>query len=73
MGMFAKIRRMLFRDRMSIRKVARHTELSGYTIQDRLRRGDVVEPIFNKCPSYGRCWPTDETAMHDYMPAPVAA
>jgi transposase len=49
-GMLAKIRRMHFRDRMSIREVARRTGLSRNTVRDWLRRGDVVEPAFRKRP-----------------------
>lgn len=49
-GMLAKIRRMHFRDRMSIREVARRTGLSRNTVRDWLRRGEV-EPQFRKRPA----------------------
>ena len=47
-GMLAKIRRMHFRDRMSIREVARRTGLSRNTVRDWLRQRDVTEPEFHK-------------------------
>ena len=46
MGMLAKIRRMHFRDGMSLREVARRTGLSRNTIRSWLRRPEVVEPQF---------------------------
>lgn len=45
-GMLAKIRRMHFRDGMSLREVARRTGLSRNTIRSWLRRPEVVEPKF---------------------------
>ena len=47
-GMLAKIRRMHFRERMSIRSIARRTGLSRNTVRDWLRQNDVVEPQFQK-------------------------
>ncbi len=46
-GMLAKIRRMHYRERMSIRSIARRTGLSRNTVRDWLRRGEV-EPQFRK-------------------------
>jgi transposase-like protein len=46
-GMLAKIRRMHFRDRMSVREVARRTGLSRNTVRSWLRQRDVVEPAFH--------------------------
>ncbi len=43
MGMLAKIRRMHFRDGMSLREVSRRTGLSRNTIRGWLRRPQVVE------------------------------
>ena len=45
-GMLAKIRRMHFRDGMSLREVARRTGLSRNTVRGWLRRPEVVEPKF---------------------------
>ena len=48
MGMLAKIRRMHFRDGMSLREVSRRTGLSRNTIRGWLRRPGVVEPKYTK-------------------------
>jgi len=45
-GMLAKIRRMHFRDRMSLREVSRRTGLSRNTVRSWLRRPEVVEPKY---------------------------
>jgi len=45
-GMLAKIRRMHFRDGMSLREVSRRTGLSRNTVRGWLRRPEVVEPKF---------------------------
>jgi transposase len=45
-GMLGKIRRMHFRDGMSLREVARRTGLSRNTVRGWLRRAEVVEPKF---------------------------
>jgi transposase len=44
--MLAKIRRMHFRDRLSIREVTRRTGLSRNTVREWLRRPQVVEPKY---------------------------
>ena len=46
MGMLAKIRRMHFRDGMSLREVARRTGLSRNTVRGWLRQPEVVEPKY---------------------------
>lgn len=45
-GMLAKIRRMHFRDGMSLREVARRTGLSRNTVRGWLRQPEVAEPKF---------------------------
>jgi transposase len=47
-GMLAKVRRMHFRERMSLREVARRTGLSRNTIRRWLRQPEVVEPQYPK-------------------------
>jgi len=47
-GMLAKIRRMHFRDRLSIREVARRTGLSRNTVRQWLRRPQLVEPMYDR-------------------------
>ena len=44
MGMLAKIRRMYFRDKLSLREIAKHSGLSRNTIRHWLRQSEVVEP-----------------------------
>ena len=46
-GMLAKIRRMHFRDGMSLREVARRTGLSRNTVRGWLRRPEMVAPTFH--------------------------
>ncbi len=46
MGMLAKIRRMHFRDAMSLREVARRTGLSRNTVRNWLRQSDLTEPTY---------------------------
>lgn len=46
MGMLAKIRRMHFRDKVSLREIARRTGLSRNTIRNWLRRSEVTEPVY---------------------------
>lgn len=48
MGMLAKIRRMYFREHLSIRGIARRTGLSRNTVRDWLRQPQVVEPEYAK-------------------------
>jgi transposase len=47
-GMLAKIRRMYFRDGLSLREITRRTGLSRNTIRQWLRQVDVVEPQYPK-------------------------
>ena len=46
MGMLAKIRRMHLRDKLSIREIARRTNLSRNTIRQWLRQPETVEPKY---------------------------
>lgn len=48
MGMFAKIRRMHFRDNVSVREIARQTGLSRNTVREWLRRSEMTEPQYPK-------------------------
>ena len=44
--MLAKIRRMYFRDKLSIREIARRTNLSRNTISDWLKKEAMQEPKY---------------------------
>lgn len=46
MGMLAKIRRMHFRDKVSLREIARRTGLSRNTVRNWLRQPQVTEPAY---------------------------
>lgn len=48
MGMLAKIRRMYFRDKLSLRETAKRSGLSRNTIKRWLRQEGVVEPVYPK-------------------------
>jgi transposase len=45
-GMLAKIRRMHFRDKLSLREIAKRSGLSRNTLRRWLRAEDVVEPVY---------------------------
>ena len=51
MGMLAKIRRMHLRDKLSIREIARRTNLSRNTIRQWLRQPEAVEPKYPARPT----------------------
>jgi transposase-like protein len=46
MGMLAKIRRMRFRDQLSVREIARRTGLSRNTVRHWLRQDGSTEPQY---------------------------
>ena len=46
MGMLAKIRRMYFRDKLSLREIAKRSGFSRNTLRRWLRQEDVVEPVY---------------------------
>ncbi len=48
MGMLAKIRRMHIRDKLSIREIARRTNLSRNTVRKWLKEGQMSEPQYPK-------------------------
>lgn len=63
MAMLAKIRRMYFRDKLSLREIARQTGLSRNTIRHWLRDEGAVEPRYPKraAPPVGRLDPYKES------------
>jgi DNA invertase Pin-like site-specific DNA recombinase len=46
MGMYAKVRRLFFRERLSINEIKRQTSLSRNTIKKWLKEGEGVEPKY---------------------------
>ena len=48
MGMLAKIRRLHYRDHVSIREIAQQTGLSRNTVREWLRRPSETEPQYPK-------------------------
>lgn len=46
MGMLAKIRRMYFRDKLSLREIAKRNGISRNTLRRWLRQEDVTEPVY---------------------------
>jgi len=48
MGMYAKVRRLYFRERLSINEIKRQTSLSRNTIKKWLRQGEGVEPKYTR-------------------------
>ena len=44
--MLAKIRRMYFRDKRSLREIARRNGISRNTLRRWLRQEDVTEPVY---------------------------
>ncbi len=64
-GTLAKIRRLYFRDKQSIKEICRQTGLSRNTVRTWLRESEMVEPKYpvrrvvtpdghSKCPTYGQ-------------------
>ncbi|MET3109391.1 transposase [Oxalobacteraceae bacterium GrIS 1.18] len=46
MGMYSKVRRLFFRERLSISAIQRQTSLSRNTIKKWLKEGEGVEPKY---------------------------
>ncbi len=44
--MLAKIRRMYFRDKLSLREIAKRNGISRNTLRRWLRQQDVTEPVY---------------------------
>lgn len=57
MSMFGKIRRMYFRDGLSIREIARRTSLSRNTIKRWLRAEAESEPKYRRPPAFKKLTP----------------
>ena len=48
MGMYAKVRRLYFRERLSINEIKRQTSLSRNTIKKWIKQGEGVEPKYTR-------------------------
>jgi transcriptional regulator with XRE-family HTH domain len=57
MVMYAKIRRMFFREHLSISEIARRTTLSRNTIKKWLKASDVTEPKYRRATAVGKLTP----------------
>jgi IS30 family transposase len=55
--MLGKIRRMHFRDKISVREIARRTGLSRNTVREWLKRSEMTEPEYPKRTSPSRLDP----------------
>ncbi len=60
MDMLGKIRRMHFRDKISVREIARRTGLSRNTVREWLKRSEMTEPEYPKRTSPSRLDPYKE-------------
>jgi transposase len=49
--LFSKIRRMYFRDKLSINEIARRTSLSRNTVKKWLRMPSGTDPVYKRRPS----------------------
>ena len=54
MGMYAKVRRLYFRERLSINEIKRQTSLSRNTIKKWLKEGEGVEPKYERAKAVGK-------------------
>ena len=60
--LFSKIRRMYFRDKLSINEIARRTSLSRNTVKRWLRMPGETDPKYKRCPQ-----PTKLTPFEDRL------
>ena len=57
MGMYAKVRRLYFRERLSINEIHRQTSLSRNTVKKWLKEPEGVEPKYERPKAIGKLTP----------------
>lgn len=66
MVLYTKIRRMLFREHLSISEIARRTKPTRKTIKRRLKAADGSEPKFRRSPTITKLTPFG-SEIFDYI------
>jgi len=61
MEMLGKIRRMYFRDKLSLHQIAKRTGLSRNTIRKWVRAPEATQPAYQRCATFNRLSPFHET------------
>ena len=60
MILFSKIRRMYFRDKLSINEIARRTSLSRNTVKKWLRMPNGTDPVYKRQPGSTKLSPFED-------------
>ena len=61
MEMLGKIRRMYFRDKLSLHQIAKRTGLSRNTIRKWVRAPEAIQPAYQRCATFNKLSPFHET------------
>lgn len=61
MEMLGKIRRMYFRDKLSLHQIAKRTGLSRNTIRKWVRAPEATQPAYQRCAIFNKLSPFHET------------
>lgn len=61
MEMLGKIRRMYFRDKLSLHQIAKRTGLSRNTIRKWVRAPEATQPAYQRCVTFNKLGPFHET------------
>lgn len=61
MGMYAKVRRLFYRERLSISEIARQTSLSRNTIKKWLKESETCEPKYHRPKAVSKITPFEST------------
>ncbi|MBB6290675.1 hypothetical protein FBY10_115140 [Pseudomonas sp. SJZ103] len=61
MEMLGKIRRMYFRDKLSLHQIAKCTGLSRNTIRKWVRAPEATQPAYQRCATFNKLSPFHET------------
>lgn len=61
MEMLGKIRRMYFRDKLSLHQIAKRTGLSRNTIRKWVRAPEATQPAYQRCATFNKLSPFHET------------
>ncbi|MGL3280767.1 hypothetical protein [Pseudomonas aeruginosa] len=64
MEMMGKIRRMYFRDQLSLHKITKRTGLSRNTIRKRIRAPEATQPVYQRRALLGAC--RDKGEIHSF-------
>jgi len=70
MEMLGKIRRMYFRDKLSLHQIAKRIGLSRNTIRKWVRAPEATQPAYERCATFNKLSPFQETLQQArFVPA----